>query len=431
MQTSVFPRRPRGTEDGDTRGAHLAGRFASDRNSLFGATRAVVVAAQFFALLPVHGITGPNASALEFRWRSARTARSLLMAASHAVAFCFCSNRFFSARFTFSNIAQVIFFLYACGMTLAFVRLATRWPGIARRWEWVELETRGYGHPRGLARKVRAIAASALALAALEHVFSNVSKLRRGLLCSRGGADWVRAYFVNNYSHVFALTNYSVWKGAATLYVNVIATFTWTFADLFLIVVSVAVAARFRALNEFLRGVRGKEVSHRLWGKVRRDYNQLTRLAARLDSCLSGLVLLSFANNMYFICLQLNYSLRLRGLTLDAAYFYTSLTFIVLRAAAVLFCAASVHDESKQPKRILQSVPSRSYCLEVERLLLQVSCHDVAFTGLHLFSVNHRLILTVFSAVITYQIVLIQMNASSTYEYSVPSGFNASTDCLQ
>ena len=43
---------------------------------------------------------------------------------------------------------------------------------------------------------------------------------------------------------------------------------------------------------------------------MREDYDSLSCLVMEVDSCISKIVLLSFANNLYTICIQLFNSLQ-------------------------------------------------------------------------------------------------------------------------
>lgn len=51
------------------------------------------------------------------------------------------------------------------------------------------------------------------------------------------------------------------------------------------------------------------------WAEARSDYNHLATLTRRVDSHISGMVLLSFATNLYFICIQLLFSFKYMILT--------------------------------------------------------------------------------------------------------------------
>jgi len=74
--------------------------------------------------------------------------------------------------------------------------------------------------------------------------------------------DAFRYYFTKTsaYDQFFAVTDYSLTTAIVTLISNFIATFTWNFTDLFIILVSLALTERFRLFNEYLGTVRGKVI---------------------------------------------------------------------------------------------------------------------------------------------------------------------------
>jgi gustatory receptor len=52
--------------------------------------------------------------------------------------------------------------------------------------------------------------------------------------------------------------SYSLWKGIVVDIINILSTFSWNFVDLFLILISIALAEQFRQLNSRLFSIRGK-----------------------------------------------------------------------------------------------------------------------------------------------------------------------------
>jgi len=74
--------------------------------------------------------------------------------------------------------------------------------------------------------------------------------------------DAFRYYFmkIGTYDQFFAVTGYSLTTAIVTLITNFIATFTWNFTDLFIILMSLALTERFRLFNEYLGSVRGKVI---------------------------------------------------------------------------------------------------------------------------------------------------------------------------
>nr|ALV87610.1 gustatory receptor 1 [Drosicha corpulenta] len=181
--------------------------------------------------------------------------------------------------------------------------------------------------------------------------------------------------------------------------------------DLFVIVLSIAMSERYKQLNMLLKSVEGRAMPISFWKKVRETYNELSRLTKTLDDLISPIVLLSFANNLYFICLQLLNSLKPMNSIWHAIYFVYSFSYLVLRMTAVSLYAAAIYEQSKATKSVLFSVPSDNYCIEVSRMILQIASDELLLTGCRFFSVTRTLILTVAGTIVTYEIVLVQFNA--------------------
>lgn len=80
---------------------------------------------------------------------------------------------------------------------------------------------------------------------------------------------------------------------------------------------------------------------------------------------------------------------------IQIVYFFWSFGFLILRTAFVAFCAADIHDQSKEAKTVIYSVPQESYCSETKRFLTQLTTNEIALTGCRFFSVTRGLILTV------------------------------------
>jgi gustatory receptor len=58
--------------------------------------------------------------------------------------------------------------------------------------------------------------------------------------------------------HVFAVIGYSTGMAVFTSVVSIIASFYWSYADMFVMLISIALASRFRLLNSCLKNVKGK-----------------------------------------------------------------------------------------------------------------------------------------------------------------------------
>jgi gustatory receptor len=76
--------------------------------------------------------------------------------------------------------------------------------------------------------------------------------------CSTGNLDLLRRYIIVTHRHVFGVIGYSAVMAVFTSVVSIIASFYWSFADMFVMLVSISLASRFRLLNCHLKQVKGK-----------------------------------------------------------------------------------------------------------------------------------------------------------------------------
>ncbi|XP_049799629.1 gustatory receptor for sugar taste 64f-like [Schistocerca nitens] len=380
--------------------------------------------AQCFGMFPVQGWREPDPTCVRFRWLNLRVLQSLVVVCCALVMLGFTLAMNFIEGFTFERSSGVAFYGAGFLTNAAFLQLATRWPHVSRRWREADAALADYGRPRGLHTRLRLTAASLMCFALVEHVLANITNLVTSVTCSSGGFDWLRRYCERAYPQVFSLVAYDHGRCLVFWATNVIDTFAWNFMDLFVMLLSMVLAARFHQLNSRLHALRGKMLTQNEWRRLREDYDTLCQLTRDVDSSVCNIVLLSCANNLYFICLQLFNSLKpMRHW--GAVYFYVSFAVLFGRTIAVLFLAARVNDQSKGPLPVLFQVPSDSYCVEVERLMDQVIWDEVAFTGLKFFSITRKLILTVAGTIATYEVVLLQLNDVNAFSRTEQQSLNS------
>ncbi|XP_069678713.1 gustatory receptor for sugar taste 64f-like [Periplaneta americana] len=194
------------------------------------------------------------------------------------------------------------------------------------------------------------------------------------------------------------------------------------------------------------------------WRSTREDYNALSFLTSNVDNCVSSIVLLCFATNLFFICQQLLNSMRCAsnlprraarlslsppsvgraidsrlsqyindgwvvqvsdsryshsGSAVQMTYFYVSFSYLILRTVAMALYAASVHDESRVARNVLYSVPAHNYQIEIHRFLVQVATDNISLTGLNFFPVTRTVLLTLAGTIVTYEVVLVQFGTTS------------------
>uniref|UniRef100_A0A0U5AXB0 Gustatory receptor n=1 Tax=Reticulitermes speratus TaxID=60591 RepID=A0A0U5AXB0_9NEOP len=395
-------------------------------NSFHHAISSVVVTAQCFGLLPVLGITGPNATSVRFRWCSFRTVFSIFILLGTGLNMCF-SIVLMRSGVSFKESDGMAFFGTVTITYMLFLQLARQWPTLISEWENLEISQKHYGYPRRLCLKIKIMTVIVLTGALVEHALSKASGIMTAVACTDNITDVFRYYFTRTgtYDQMFAVMEYSFTTAILTLITNFIATFTWNFTDLFIILMSLALTERFRLFNQNLDSVRGKLLTESFWSQIREEYNSLSHLTRTLDSCISKIVLVSFASNLYFICRQLLSSLSpLHGLV-NTVYFCWSFGFVLFRAVTLSVYASRIYDESLLPKRVLYDVPPESYKVEVSRFLNQIVTDTVALSGMNFFYITRTLLLTLAGTIVTYEIVLVQLNSISLV------GSNTSTNVTE
>ncbi|XP_034176735.1 gustatory receptor for sugar taste 64f [Osmia lignaria lignaria] len=399
--------------------------FNPETDSLHASMRPIIMLAQCFSLFPVTGVNSPNASHLRFTWRSPKfiyCAISFLGSSMMTIFNVLRITGISSTGILSTKMTNLVFNGTNLIATFLFLKLAMQWPSLMITWDKLEKELSTRHRKLSnttLSAKFKIITIVVMIVALVEHSFSILHGYIRAKECAqfRGDPDIIGVYFQSQFPQIFSRISYSLWKGILIDIINILSTFSWNFVDLFLILISIALADQFRQLNSRLYSIRGKchfivkAMPEWWWAEARSDYNRLANLTRQLDSHISMMVLLSFATDLYFICIQLLFSFNpMRGI-IEKIYFGFSFGFLLARTMVVSLCAASIHDESLLPAPILYSVSGSSFSTEVMRFLSQVTTDSICLTGMKFFSVTRSLVLTVAGTIVTYELVLVQFNS--------------------
>lgn len=92
---------------------------------------------------------------------------------------------------------------------------------------------------------------------AAEHLLNIVAAIQTATKCMITNDDFQNV-FVDQLPHIFYFTSYSPTKAILGKFVNVMATFMWTYMDLFIIIISVGLVFRFQQINNNLMKHKGK-----------------------------------------------------------------------------------------------------------------------------------------------------------------------------
>ncbi|XP_047521450.1 gustatory receptor 5a for trehalose-like [Pieris napi] len=231
-------------------------------------------------------------------------------------------------------------------------------------------------------------------------------------------------------TQIFRLITFSLWKGAIYKVVNLQATFMWTFLDVFIMCVGMYLSNLFRDINKII-SVQVAQNSVE-WSSIRQHYSQVMKLLKQANKNLSFLILLSFFTNIYYVCLQMYYSIHRvydshKGcpqedviLSIDGieynAYYIFSLLFLLLRSFMTSMMAVQVNTEALKPLTVLRNIQTQEYTLDVQRFIRQIQYCNPALSGI-CFSVTKKMLFSAIATVVTYEVVLLQNSRTRAMSY--------------
>ncbi|XP_055543533.1 uncharacterized protein LOC129729077 [Wyeomyia smithii] len=336
-------------------------------------------------------------------------------------------KRFAAKGINIINIAEPFFFAINATSTALFWQLAKQWSALLIEWQSIEKTfLRNPFRRLPLKRKIRTIALVVLLLALVEHLLSignNVSNIRReAKICNWTITEPFKYFCLKTYTSAFSTISYNLPVAIYNEYIVLSMTFAWNFVDLFVVLVSIGLSIRFNQLNRYIadRIDQPKPTSEDYWERIRIHYVSLCELVEMLNRSVSRLVFVSYANDLYFICLQIMNASQEQPFLINKIYFTYSFIFLLLRAFLMFWYSAQVQDASHQPCKLALRVPNEEYCNELERVQMY-SKRGVSLTGMGVFLVSRKILLTITGTIITYELVLLAYRRRSDEEQSAGS----------
>uniref|UniRef100_A0A2A4JH60 Gustatory receptor n=1 Tax=Heliothis virescens TaxID=7102 RepID=A0A2A4JH60_HELVI len=383
------------------------------------AMRMILLIGQCFGLNPVQGINEKDASKLRFKllsWRCLYTFISLI--GQFIMAFALFLSLIKETSSTVDTASN-----FAFTTTILFFHIATKWPKLCMH--IAKVESVDPNTDTKLGKKFHIAFFVVLTLALMEHILSELHGISIALDCDPD-TPLYESYMKHSFQWLFALIPYSDFVGILFHFSNLQCTFNWNFADVFVICMSMYLTVRLEQVNQRIIAAKDKNSPSSFWRTMREDYNRSVHLVRQVDKIIGGVVFISFASNLFFVCSQLLHTLA-GGIKASqrckpeigsdrrifygyehSIYFVFSFAFLVIRSLAVSLTAAKVHAASLEPAYALYDVSSANYCLEVERFLDQIHGDTVALSGLQFFHVKRGLVLTIAGTIVTYELVLMQ-----------------------
>ncbi|XP_030372203.1 uncharacterized protein LOC115622410 [Scaptodrosophila lebanonensis] len=377
------------------------------------AIRPVLLIAQIFALMPVRGIASKCADDLRFSWWSWRTVYAMIVIVFFGITSGFMVAFVTSVKFDFDSVETLIFYASIFFISLAFFQLAHRWPAVVVEWQAVESqlpELRTERERGALAQHIRMITLVGIMCSLVEHLLSMLASIYYVNACPVIPNQPIESFLYLNFAPIWQFMDYNQLMGILGKVVNVLATFAWSFNDIFVMAVSVSLASRFRQLNDYMQQEARQPTKQEYWIQCRKNFRNLCKLCDVVDDAISTITLLCFSNNLYFICGKILKSLQKKPSASHTLYFWFSLTFLLGRTLILSLYSASINDESKRPLLIFRCVPREYWCMELKRFSEEVHMDMVALTGMKFFRLTRGVVISVAGTIVTYELILLQFN---------------------
>ncbi|KAH1012624.1 gustatory receptor for sugar taste 64f [Dendroctonus ponderosae] len=359
----------------------------------------------------ISGITARSYKGLNFNWRSIRTFLSVFLLIGYLFQLgCFCAHMRINKLLTLNPL---MFHLESVLLSALFIYLATQWRTFSKQWFFVELSMKRYGLESNMKRKISIVMLLILGLTFVEHALVTSQSILLSMQKHPNSTyEALQEYFVHvEFVEIFYYLPYSAGVGVFFKILIVQKTFMWSFVDIFIIVLSIYLNFRLQQISHKLMHMsRSKVINEHSWSAIREDYVKLSRCCELMNSQLCWLIILTFFFNLYHILAQLFSSLRPLDNSFHKTYVWLSFLLLIIRVTSVCFFGGSIYDEHEHIMFILSTVPTASYNIEVERFLIHLNSAEMALTGKNFFKITRGLILKVTSAIVTYELVLIQFN---------------------
>lgn len=231
-----------------------------DQSSFHRAIYPVMFIAQCFGVMPVINISSKSPMDLVFTWKSFRLVFALIVMISCGFEAVSTIAWTFRTRIEFGKMVILVYYITNFLSFYCFLRLARAWPELMMRWHEVEkklqrIETVSEKHEMTV--RIRRTAFVILTLSAIEHILSIVSSVAIVLDCPKI-KNIMEAYYVHNFPQVFSFVKYSHMIGGYVKFIHITSTFVWSYADLFIMMISCGLSAKLKQINARMLEDKGK-----------------------------------------------------------------------------------------------------------------------------------------------------------------------------
>ncbi|XP_055527186.1 gustatory receptor for sugar taste 64a-like [Wyeomyia smithii] len=375
----------------------------------------IILFGQLFSLMPISNYFQETPEKVRFTFKSVRWLYSCAtMISIISIIILFLLYVIETKSFGLNTTGTIIYYTVIIIAMIEFLSLAFNWRRIMVQWTEAERPFLfpPYSERAGLPLEslVKRVAFTVALFAFIEDTLNFISAYKLNELhikyCPHSSDFWYN-FFRREHRHIIRIIPYHPVLGVVIESLMRVAKFTWHYIDVFIICVSLPLQYRFQQFNDRIESFDGSEQPRNVWRQIRLDFLRLHELADFLDVKLSRIILMSCANDMFFISVQLYNIFNPKATLFTTTYYWYSLLFLMSRCFIMLYIASSVNEASLKPLALLRSFSTSQWNLDLQRLLDHVCLKSIAFSGKRFFFITRPLILAMAGTIMTYELVML------------------------
>ncbi|XP_022221843.2 gustatory receptor for sugar taste 61a [Drosophila obscura] len=404
------------------------GKEFKELDTFHRAIRPYLCAAQLFGIMPLSNVLSRDPQDVKFRLRSIGMCFTGLFLVLGGIKTLMEANILFRTGLNAKNMMNLVFLIVGIVNWLNFIVFARSWSRLILPWSSLDILMQFPPYApckHSLQSKLRLIGCVVGSMAVVDHLLYYASGYYSYHMhifhChTNHSRPSFGSYLKQDFPDIFELLPNNIFSICYAFWLNAAFTFLWNFMDIFIVLTSIGLAQRFQQFADRVFALSDRQVPDTLWYDIRRDHIRLCELASLLEASMSNIVFVSCANNVYVICNQALAIFTKLHHPINYVYFWYSLLFLLARTSLVFMSASKIHDVSLLPLRTLYLVPSTHWTEEVQRFVSQLTAEFVGLSGYRLFYLTRKSLFGMMATLVTYELMLLQMNAKSLKASGLP-----------
>ncbi|XP_035701905.1 gustatory receptor for sugar taste 64f-like [Folsomia candida] len=222
------------------------------------------------------------------------------------------------------------------------------------------------------------------------------------------------------------LIPYHPFWGVFVFLTNKTSLYAWNYVDVLIGIFARALYGQFKGLYEIGSEIVMASGCHNdasrfgdhasFWSHLVRDCGIICQVVAKFQEFLSQIIFVTYAGNIYFLCLQILLELSPTSPSesvLSKIYATWSFLQIIMRFFTMSLLCARIYSYAHKFTGLLEKCPMEMYTPELARFERKLQSGSICFTGLDCFVITKPLILNVIGVIVTFEIILLQSLSQS------------------